>query len=109
MKNEAIKNGSSAAAVLAAGVGLAVTGIMTLTSEAIAAWGKALTWSKPVGALSGKTSLGLIGWIVAWIIFGLLWKGKEVKLRPVLVLAVILTVVGVLFTFPPFFELFVKD
>ncbi len=109
MKSEAIKNGSSAAAVLAAGIGLAVTGIMTLTSEAIAAWGKALAWSKPVGALSGKTSLGLIGWIAAWIIFGLLWKGKEVKLRPVLVLSVALAVVGLLCTFPPFFELFVKE
>ncbi len=109
MKSEAIKNGSSAAAILAAGIGLAVTGIVTLTAEAIDAWRAALAWSKPVGALSGKTSLGLIAWIVGWIVFGLLWKGKEVKLRPVLVLSVILAVVGVLFTFPPFFELFVKE
>ena len=109
MKNEEIKNGSSAAAILAAGIGLAVTGIVTLTAEAIDAWRAALVWSKPVGALSGKTSLGLIAWIVGWIVFGLLWKGKEVKLRPVLVLSVILAVVGVLFTFPPFFELFVKE
>jgi len=109
MKNAEIKNGSSAAAILAAGIGLAVTGIMTLTSEAIAAWSKALTWSKPVGALSGKTSLGLIAWIVGWIVFGLLWKGKELKLRPVLVVSVILAVVGLMCTFPPFFELFVKE
>jgi len=109
MKNAEIKNGSSAAAILAAGIGLAAIGVMTLMAEAIAAWSKALVWSKPVGALSGKTSLGLIAWIVGWIVFGLLWKGKEVKLRPVLVLSVILAVVGVLFTFPPFFELFVKE
>ena len=109
MKNAEIKNGSSAAAILAAGIGLAVTGLMTLLAEAIAAWGKALAWSKPVGALSGKTSLGLIGWIAAWIILGLLWKGKEVKLRPVLVLSAVLAVVGLMCTFPPFFELFVRE
>ena len=67
------------------------------------------TWSKPVGALSGKTSLGLIGWIAAWVIFGFPWKGKEVKLRPVLIPSVILAVVGLLCAFPPFFELFVKE
>jgi hypothetical protein len=109
MKTAEIKNGSSAAAILAAGVGLAATGIFTLLSESIAAVSKALAWSKPVGALSGKTSLGLIAWLVGWIVFGVLWKGREVKLRPVLVAAVILAVVGVLFTFPPFFELFVKE
>ena len=49
-----IKNGSSAAAILAAGIGLAVTGIMTVTAENIAAWGKALTWSKAVGNLTGE-------------------------------------------------------
>jgi hypothetical protein len=108
MKSAAIKNGSSAAAVLAAGIGLAVTGIMTVTAENIPAWLNALAWSKPVGALAGKTTLGLVGWVVSWIIFGVIWKDKEVKLRPILVTAAILAVVGLLATFPPFFDLFSK-
>jgi hypothetical protein len=108
MKNAAIKNGSSAAAVLAAGIGLAVTGIMTVTAENIPAWLNALAWSKPVGALEGKTTLGLVGWVVSWIIFGVIWKDKEVKLRPILITAAILAVVGLLTTFPPFFDLFSK-
>jgi hypothetical protein len=108
MKPQELKNGSSAAAILAAGIGLAVTGLMTVTAENIASWSSALVWSKPVGALSGKTSLGLIGWVVSWVVLGLLWKGKEVKLRPVLVVAAILAVVGLLLTFPPFFDLFSK-
>lgn len=107
-KSAAVKNGSSAAAILAAGIGLAVTGLVTVTSENIPAWLNALAWSKPVGALAGKTTLGLIGWIASWIILGVTWKDKDVKLRSVLVAAVILAVVGLLTTFPPFFDLFSK-
>jgi hypothetical protein len=103
-----IKNGSSAAAILAAGIGLAVTGLVTVTAENIPAWLNALAWSKPVGALAGKTSLGLIGWVVSWVILGVIWKDKEVKLRPVLLVTIILAVVGLLTTFPPFFDLFSK-
>jgi len=50
--------------------------------------------------------LGLVGWIVAWVVLGVLWKDKEVKLQPVLLAAGILAVVGLLTTFPPFFDLF---
>lgn len=103
-----IKNGSSAAAILASGIGLAVTGLVTVTAENIPAWLNALAWSKPVGALEGKTTLGLIGWVVSWVILGVLWKDKEVKLRPVLLVTIILFVVGLLTTFPPFFDLFSK-
>ena len=107
-QNTALKNGPSAAAILAAGIGLAVTGLVTVTSENIPPWLNALAWSKPVGALAGKTTLGLIGWIASWIILGVIWKDKDVKLRSVLVAAVILGVVGLLTTFPPFFDLFSK-
>jgi len=107
-RNGAVKNGSSAAAILAAGIGLAVTGLVTVTAENIPAWLNALAWSKPVGALAGKTSLGLIGWLVSWAIFGYLWKDKEVKLRLILVVALVLAVVGLLTTYPPFFDLFSK-
>ena len=103
-----IKNGSSAAAILAAGIGLAVTGLVTATAENIPAWLNALAWSKPVGALAGKTSLGLIGWVVSWVILGVIWKDKEVKLQPILLVTIILAVVGLLTTFPPFFDLFSK-
>ena len=105
-----IKNGSSAAAILAAGIGLAAVGIMTVTAENIAAGAdsKALTWSKEVGNLTGETILGLIGWIVAWVLLGFFWKDKEVKLPSVLFVTIILAVVGLLTTFPPFFDLFSK-
>ena len=100
-----MKNGPSAAAILAGGIGLAVFGIVTALSESIAAVNAGLGWSKPVGALSGKTIIEVVVWLVAWLILGLAWKDREVSLRPILIVSVILLVVGTLLTFPPVFEL----
>jgi hypothetical protein len=97
------------AAVLAAGIGVAVFGIVVIFSEAIASVGAALAWLKPVGALSGKSIVGVAVWLVAWLVLGLVWKGRDVRHGTVIVVSAILLVVGLLGTFPPFFELFVKD
>ena len=82
-----MKNGPSAAAVLAGGIGLAVTETISMLAEAIAAFGKALVWSKPVGDLSGKTIIGLVVWLVVWLILGLAWKDREVNFRGVAILS----------------------
>lgn len=104
-----MKNGSSAAAILAGGIGLAAFGILTLLSEAVGTINAALGWVKPVGALSGKSLLEIIIWLVAWLVLGLAWKGKEVNLRPILIVSVILLVVGVLLTFPPVWGIFTGE
>lgn len=92
-----MKNGPSAAAVLAASIGLAVTGIISTVAEAIAAFGKALVWSKPVGDLSGKTIIGIVVWLLSWLVLGLAWKDRDVSFKPV--------VIAFIFTFPPVFDL----
>jgi hypothetical protein len=103
--SEKIQDGTAAAAILAAGIGLAVTGIVSASAEAIASWSAMLVWSKPVGALSGKTIIGIAAWLVSWLILGLVWKGKDVKFRLVLIVSTVLLAVGLLLTFPPVFEL----
>jgi hypothetical protein len=103
-----MKNGPSMAAVLAAGIGLAVFGVVVILSEAIGSVGAALAWVKPVGALSGKSILGVAVWLVAWLVCGLIWKDREVRHGPVVVVSAVLLVIGLLGSFPPFFELFVK-
>ena len=100
-----MKNGTSMAAVLAAGIGVAVFGIIVTLSEAIGSFGAALAWLKPVGALSGKSIIGVAVWLVAWLVLALVWKDREVSHRPVVVVSAILLVVGLLGTFPPFFEI----
>jgi len=103
--SEKIQDGSAAAAILAAGIGLAVTGIVSAMAEAIASFSAVLVWSKPVGALSGKTIIGIAAWLVSWLVLGLIWRGRDVKFRLVLVVSAVLLAVGVLLTFPPVFEL----
>jgi hypothetical protein len=100
-----VKDGSAAAAILAAAIGLAVTGIMTALSEASAAFSAVLVWSNPVGALSGKTIIGIAGWLVSWLILGRVWKDKDVKFKPVLIVSTVLLAASVLLTFPPVFDL----
>jgi hypothetical protein len=103
--SEKIQDGSAAAAILAAGIGLAVTGIVSAMAEAIASFSAILVWSKPVGALMGKTIIGIAAWLVSWLILSRAWKDKDVKFKTVLIVSAILLAAGVLLTFPPVFEL----
>ena len=105
MSKASMRNGPSAAAILAAGIGLAVTGIVSAAAEAISEWSAMLVWSKPVGALSGKTTIGIAAWLVSWLVLGLLWKDREVRFGQILVISAALLAVGLLLTFPPVFEL----
>ena len=104
--NETIKNGKAAAALLAGGIGAFGVGLMTVLVEAFPAIKTALTFSKGVGALSGKTTLGVLIWLVAWVIIGNLWKDKDVSFGKAVLAAFIFLGLGLLFTFPPFFLLF---
>jgi hypothetical protein len=102
-----LKNGKAAAALLAGGIGALTLGLLTTLSESVAAIGTALNWYNPVGALSGKTSVTLIVWLIAWGILGNQWKDKDVDFDKIAILALVLLLLGILGTFPPFFELFV--
>jgi hypothetical protein len=100
-----VKDGSAAAAILAGGIGIAVTGIVSAMAEAIASFSSALAWSSAVGALMGKTIIGIAAWLVSWIILSRVWKDTDVKFAPVLVVSAVLLAAGALLTFPPVFEL----
>jgi hypothetical protein len=66
-----------------------------------------LNWYNPVGALSGKTTVAVIVWLIAWAILGNQWKDKDVDFDKISMIALVLLLLGILGTFPPFFELFV--
>jgi hypothetical protein len=104
--NEQIKNGLAAAALLAGGIGAFAIGLLTVLAEASPAIKTILTLSAPVGALSGKTTVGVVIWIICWAILGLMWKDKDVDFGKTTLVAFLFTALGLLFTFPPFFLLF---
>jgi hypothetical protein len=99
---------AAAAAVLAAGVGAAALGLLTTlaeASESVADW---LRLSDRVGPLSGKVVYSVIVWLVAWAIFH--WLVRPARLTgAVLLVAGVLLGLGLLGTFPIFFELFAPE
>jgi hypothetical protein len=99
-------DGWAAAALLAVGAGAFVLGLVTTLNEASMGFSDFLAFDEDVGPLSGKTVIAVAAYGVSLVGLGLLWRGREIALRPVLVTAVVLLLLGLLGTFPPFFEAF---
>jgi len=93
------------AAMLAAGIGSVVLGIMIVLAEASAKINSALVWVKPVGALSGKTTVEIIAFVLSWAVLHYAFRGRAIRLNTVFVTSVVLIGLGFLLTYPPFFEL----
>lgn len=101
-------NGPVAAVLLAGGIGCAVLGIIVTFSENIPALLDALNWYPPVGALIGKTTIAVIAFFVSWLGLHIAFQGKEVDFKRYATLAFIGLAIGLVGTFPPFFDLFSK-
>jgi len=103
-----IATGEAAAAFLAGGIGCFVLGLLVTLTEIPALVGlkNALNWMSPVGPLSGKTGVAIIAFGVAWVVAHIVMKDKEINLKTYVIVAGVLTALGFLLTFPPFFDLF---
>ena len=103
-----VATGEAAAAFVAGGVGCFIIGVMTTLAAipALVDLKNALNWWNPAGPLVGKTSVGVIAFAVAWVIGHVIMKDKDVNLKTYVIVAAILTGLGFLLTFPPFFEAF---
>ncbi len=105
-QNNDLTNGPAAAALLAAGIGSLALGLFVILAEASNSVKNALNFYNPVGPLSGKTTVAIIIWILSWMILHGSWKNKQVSFAGVFTVSLILIVLGLLGTFPPFFDLF---
>ncbi len=101
-------SGPAAAAILAAAIGLFAIGLMTTLAEASGSLRSALTWTNPVGPLSGKSGIGVIAWLVAWVVLASMYRGKNVELGRITRWSWILIALGFLGTFPKFFDIFAR-
>jgi multisubunit Na+/H+ antiporter MnhG subunit len=95
-----VPNGAAMAAFLAAGIGAFAVGLFVLLNET--GIFKAPTLYEPAGGVSGRTTLAVVAWLVAWGVLHARWKEREVAAAAVWVVTVILTALGILGTFPPF-------
>lgn len=99
-------SGPAAAAMIAAGVGTLCLGILTTVAEASTGFASFLQWNDRVGPLSGKTILSVIAYAASWAALSGLWRRKEVPLRSALTATLVLAGLGLIGTFPKFFDLF---
>jgi hypothetical protein len=98
--------GPVAAAILAGGIGCLALGVFTTLAEAsldIKDW---LQWSDRVGPLSGKTVMAVIVWLIAWAVLHVVYRAKPFETRRALTIALVLVALGVVGTFPTFFQAF---
>jgi hypothetical protein len=101
--------GPAAAVLLATGIGAVVLGLLTTLNEASESINSFLRFSDAVGPLSGKTVFGSGAFLVSWAILHGLWREKAPPVRAVVIATAVLLALGLLGTFPPFFEAFASD
>jgi hypothetical protein len=101
-------NGPAVAAILAAGVGVFVLGLLTVLSEANTDVHDFLDIKNRVGPLSGKTTFAVVAYLVAWVVLlPALWR-RSVPFGGAMLIAAGLIAAGFVGTFPKFFELFAE-
>lgn len=110
VKTEAqVTTGPAAAAFFAAGVGSFVLGLMIVLTEALPAFKSAVAFNAGVGPLSGKVIFAVVAYFLTWLIFGYLWRNKDVNLKRWVWISAGLVGLGFLGTFPIFFEMFTRS
>lgn len=104
-------DGPGAAAMLAAGIGVLALGAATTlneVSEGLNTFFRKFEMDRGVGPLAGKTTVAAIIFFLAWIVLGFLWKGKNVDIKRMFWIGLILGLIGAVFMFPPVFEAFAE-
>jgi len=97
--------GPAAAVVLAAGLASFTLGLLSVLARASAPVSDALTLSDRVGDLSGLTTTAGIVFVAAWAVLAIAWPRADPPLSRVAATAAVLIALGLLGTFPPFFNM----
>ncbi len=101
--------GPISAAIIAAGVGAFALGVFTTLAEASERAKEWFEWSVRVGPLSGKTTMAVAVWLVAWGVLHLVLRRSRSETTGALVLTLVLLGLGIIGTFPTFFQLFAPE
>jgi hypothetical protein len=102
-------SGPVAAASLSVGIGAVVLGFLTTLNEASESVHDFLEFDEGVGPLSGKTIIAVAAYLASWAVLHIVWRRQSPALRPILIVAVVLVALGILGTFPTFFQAFAAE
>lgn len=97
-------SGPAAAVVLAAGVACFTLGLLSVLTAAVARVSDALTLSERVGDASGLMTATGVVFFTIWSALSLLWRRADPPLMRVALASGALVALGLLGTFPPFFN-----
>ena len=100
----AVPNGAALAAFLAAGIGALGLGLVVFLNELGVFEVPALYG--PAGGVSGRTTAGVLIWLVAWVVLHGRWKDRRMEPSGLFATSLILVAVGVVLCFPPVWHLF---
>ena len=100
-----VNNGLVVAAMLAAGIGCFFLGLTTSLAQGSKAIGGMLNFYDPVGPLGGKTIVAVVVWLIAWGVLASKWKDQSADFGKIYKVTLILVGLGLLGTFPLFFDL----
>lgn len=98
--------GPIAAAIIAGGIGALAMGFFTTLAEASAGAKEWLLFNEDVGPLSGKVIMTIIVWLVSWAVLHVAYRSRAYETRRALIIAFVLIGLGVVGTFPTFFQAF---
>lgn len=101
--------GPIAAAILAGGIGCLALGVFTTLAEASTGIKEWLEWNTRVGPLSGKTGMTVLIWLVSWAVLHIVYRNRPFETKRALTIALVLIGLGVLGTFPTFFQSFLNE
>ena len=102
--DHALRSGPAAAVVLAAGLGSFTLGLLSVLTAASSSVSSALTFSDRVGDLSGVTTITVVVYAASWGLLALRWRRANPPLMRVAATTAVLIALGLLGTFPPFFN-----
>lgn len=96
--------GPAAAVLLAAGLASFVLGLLTTLTAVSSSVSSALTLRESVGDLSGVSTASIGVFFVAWGVMAIVWRRADPPLMWVAAITAVLVGLGLLGTFPPFFN-----
>lgn len=97
-------SGPAAAVVLAAGLASFTLGLLSVLTAISPSISSALTLSDRVGDLSGVTTAAVAVYVASWGALAVWWRRSDPPLMRIAGVAAVLIALGLLGTFPPFFN-----
>ena len=103
-ETQQVMNGAAMAAFLGAGIGAFAMGLIVILNEAGIFAAPAIYG--PAGGVSGRTTLAVVVWLIAWGLLHRRWTDRELTSGRIYAVTLLLTGIGVLLAFPPVWGVF---